>query len=80
MPDRRRRHALALAKLASCTAGFLSRLAQTNCQSRSAKREALAAAGPCTQHREVVHRLVDEIILGPEIVAADQRVAAVDQR
>ena len=30
------------------------------------------------QHRQVVHRIVDEIVFGPEIVAADQRLAAVD--
>ncbi len=35
---------------------------------------------PTHPHREVVHRLVDQIVLAPEIVAADLGLAAVDGR
>ena len=34
--------------------------------------------GAAHQHRQVVHRIVDEIVLGPQIVTADQRLATVD--
>jgi hypothetical protein len=52
---------------------LLVELAQTYAHSRSMKRAALAAAGPCTRIDRSLTGVVEQVVLRPQVMAADQR-------